>query len=71
MLYNPDLVQCDFPDRGNCGDRQVCDECDKNCHENEGDNNDADCGPADHHPADISDGRDDGWYLLITLSHPI
>ena len=36
----------------------------KNCHENECEDchNDADCGPADHHPDDICVGRKDGWY---------
>merc|ERR1711971_1445876 len=64
LLYNPDLIQCDFPERVDCGDRQVCDECDKNCHPNacKDCNNDADCGPADHHPADICVGKRDGWY---------
>ena len=64
LLYNPDLIQCDFPERVTCGDREVCDECDKNCHENDCKecHNDADCGPADHHPADICVGKRDGWY---------
>ena len=66
LQYNPDKVQCDFPDRVDCGERQVCDECDKNCHDDEdGEDcncNNADCGPADHHPDDICAGRNDGWY---------
>ena len=64
LLYNADNVQCDFPNRVDCGERQVCDECDNNCHANECEDchNDADCGPADHHPDDICVGRKDGWY---------
>jgi len=64
LLYNADKVQCDFPNRVDCGERQVCDECDNNCHENECEDcgGDADCGPPDHHPDDICVGRNDGWY---------
>jgi len=65
LQYNPDNIQCDWPDRVCCGDRQVCDDCDGNCEEDDcsnGGGGDADCGPADHHPADICVGRKDDWY---------
>eukprot|EP00088_Acartia_fossae_P027274 TRINITY_DN2801_c0_g1_i1.p1 TRINITY_DN2801_c0_g1~~TRINITY_DN2801_c0_g1_i1.p1 ORF type:complete len:197 (+),score=19.11 TRINITY_DN2801_c0_g1_i1:59-592(+) len=29
--YNADLIQCDWPDRVDCGGRPVCDECDHDC----------------------------------------
>lgn len=31
LLYDPVHVWCDFPDRVDCGDRPVCDECDEGC----------------------------------------
>ena len=40
----------------------MCDECDKNCHGNDCEDCNNDCGPADHHPADICVGKRDGWY---------
>jgi len=30
-LYRPSNVQCDYPDRVDCGDRPVCDDNDENC----------------------------------------
>jgi len=31
LLYRPSNVQCDYPDRVDCGDRPVCDDNDENC----------------------------------------
>jgi len=63
LQYNEKLVQCDWDDRVDCGDRPVCDECDADCHEDEeGGSQDPDCGPDDHHPPTICSGRPDGWY---------
>ena len=30
-MYRPSNVQCDYPDRVDCGDRPVCDDNDENC----------------------------------------
>ena len=35
LQYNPDNIQCDWPERVCCGDRQVCDDCDGNCEEDD------------------------------------
>jgi hypothetical protein len=32
LLYDPQNVWCDFPNRVKCGDRPICDDCDDNCH---------------------------------------
>jgi len=31
LMYEPSRVQCDFPDRVNCGNRPSCNECDEGC----------------------------------------
>ena len=31
LLYNAELIQCDYPERVNCGERPICDENDENC----------------------------------------
>ena len=64
LQYNPDNIQCDFDDRVDCGDRQVCDNCDENCVEDEhggGSDNGDNCSPDNHHPADQCEGKPDGW----------
>merc|ERR1711981_8518 len=33
LQYRPSNVQCDYPDRVECGDRPVCDENNENCHQ--------------------------------------
>ena len=34
LLYRPSNVQCDWPERVECGSRPACDENDDNCHDN-------------------------------------
>jgi hypothetical protein len=59
LQYKAEKEWCDFPDNVQCGDRPLCDECDQDCvTEPPG----PDCGPADHHPADICKGRPPGYY---------
>ena len=31
LMYEPVKVQCDFPERVNCGSRPPCNECDDGC----------------------------------------
>merc|ERR1711973_241954 len=31
LLYNDVLIQCDYPDRVDCGDRPICGPCDEDC----------------------------------------
>jgi len=32
LLYNAELIQCDYPERVDCGDRPICGPCDEDCH---------------------------------------
>ena len=69
LQYNPDSIQCDFDDRVDCGDRPICNSCDGDCH---GDPTsppapDPDCGPEDHHPDTICQGKQDGWWVTVAV----
>jgi len=55
LVYDVDHVWCDYPDRVECGERPVCDECDNNCQEAS-----TTPKPCDH-TMDCSD-KLDGWY---------
>lgn len=66
LQFNPENVQCDFDDRVCCGDRQICDNCDESCVDDDKpdtcEGGGADCGPDSHHPPDQCEGKPDGWY---------
>ena len=58
LLFNDIDVQCDYPDRVDCGDRPICDDCDENCEQA---STPAPTSPDCGHVMDCSN-MTNGWY---------
>jgi len=59
-VFDLKYMGCNYQAYTDCGDRPICDNCDDNCHTPTPDG--PDCGPDDHHPPTICQGKPDGWY---------
>merc|ERR1711962_1193595 len=54
-VFDLKYMGCNYQAYTDCGDRPICDNCDDNCHTPTPDG--PDCGPDDHHPPTICQGK--------------